>query len=83
MIYEFYITGEAIELVRQFVGFAETLSSTRHVYLEYRNAHNEKSSIVRVLCSHDDYLELFYWLKDKGIKARILTTASKERGNKK
>lgn len=72
MIYEFYIKGETIESLRQFVGFAESLKSTRYSYLEYRNAHSEKSSIVKIMCSGDDYLELFYWLKNRGVKARIL-----------
>ena len=73
MIYEFFIDGISIELARQLVGFIESLKSQRYVYLEYRNKGGKKSpTIVKVICNREDYHEIFYWLRDKNLKANVL-----------
>lgn len=76
MVYEFYIKNASVEQMRQFVGFAESLKSTTYTYLEYRNRITTtlKSSLVKVMCSRDDYHELFYWLKDKQIHGKVLVS---------
>ena len=78
MIYELFIKGENIEVLRQFTGFVESFKSTRYVNLEYRNKGGEKSALIKVMCNKDDYIEAWYWLRNKKIEAKITQRRDKD-----
>lgn len=71
MIYIFHFKNISLEDVRAFVAFAEKLKSYRHCNIEWRKTPTTSEGSIAVMCDKHDYEELFIYLKQKGILARI------------